>query len=79
MARESTEFRRIEQREHDLLEWLKSAAPECFSEQKHCEEGSPERVYWHYGYLMALRDVQRLMRGESRQDTPGISDSSPLV
>lgn len=31
--------------------------PECFNHQRHLEEGSPERTYWHYGYLCALRDV----------------------
>lgn len=65
MAKESAEFRKIEQRERDLTEWLRSAAPRCFSEQRHCEEGTQERVYWHYGYLMALRDVMSLLRGES--------------
>lgn len=79
MARESNEFRRIEQRERDLLAWLKSASPECFSDQKHCEEGTRERVYWHYGYLIALRDVMRLMRGDSKPNTQDISDLSPLA
>jgi hypothetical protein len=26
-------------------------------EQRHLEAGTIEREYWHYGYLMALRDV----------------------
>jgi hypothetical protein len=29
----------------------------CFAEQLHCEEGTRERAYWHYGYMVALRDV----------------------
>ena len=35
--------------------WLKEHAPECFEEQKHADEGRRERVYWHYGYLVAMR------------------------
>lgn len=65
MARESTEFRRIEERERALRGWITHNAPECFEEQKHLEEGSQERVYWHYGYMTALRDVVRLMNGQN--------------
>lgn len=32
-------------------------------EQKHLIVGSPERVYWHYGYLMALKDVVAKLGG----------------
>lgn len=77
MAQENTEFGRIDRRERDLNEWLRKTAPESFSEQKHCEEGTQERAYWHYGYMVALRDVMRLMRGDSTRDTPGISGSIP--
>lgn len=76
MAREATEFRKIEQRERDLAEWLQINAPQCFSEQRHCEECSQERVYWHYGYLMALRDVASLLQGETTQDRRGNGDSA---
>ena len=73
MARESTDFRRIQERERVLREWLSANAPECFSEQKHLEEGSQERVYWHYGYMVALRDVVRLLSG---QDASAVTDHS---
>jgi hypothetical protein len=42
-----------------LRDWLKENAPECCEEQRHLDAGTPERVYWHYGYLCALRDVLR--------------------
>ncbi len=35
--------------------WLQETG--CATEQKHLIEGTPERVYWHYGYAIALRDV----------------------
>jgi hypothetical protein len=63
MARESTEFRRIQDRERVITEWLQKNAPECSQQQKHLDEGSQERVYWHYGYMVALRDVLHLLTG----------------
>ena len=42
----------------DLEFQLKSEYPEMFTEQKHCSSSYPsERAYWHYGYLMALKDI----------------------
>jgi hypothetical protein len=41
-----------------LEKWLRENAPECVEEQRHLNQGTPERVYWHYGYLVALRDVR---------------------
>jgi hypothetical protein len=54
----------LEQRADDLQEWLKKNAPGVFAEQKHLDEGSPERAYWHYGYLVAVRDIYRLLTGQ---------------
>jgi hypothetical protein len=83
MARESSEFRRIEDRQKELAGWLAQNAPHCAAEQRHLEEGSQERAYWHYGYLVALRDVMRLMVGEDRLSqkygTPDISSSHPAA
>ncbi len=55
----------IETRIQELTEWLSRNAPECESEQGHLDEGSTERVYWHYGYLCALRDVLRQLSPET--------------
>jgi len=64
MARECNEFKKIEARAEDLADWLESNAPECRYDQKHLDEGSQERVYWHYGYMVALRDVLRQLSGQ---------------
>jgi hypothetical protein len=56
----------IEDRIKGIREWLKKEAPECFSEQKHTEEGTQERVYWHHGYMMGLRDALRFFSGDCR-------------
>jgi hypothetical protein len=51
----------LQERIEALSRYLKDHA-ECFVEQKHTHDhGSPERVYWHYGYLVATRDVLRLL------------------
>jgi hypothetical protein len=65
MAREMTDFRKLEARLKDLNNWLRENAPECFEQQKHLDEGSQERIYWNYGYTVALRDVIKLMTGNS--------------
>ncbi len=48
-------------RAEELQRWIKENAAECFTEQKHLDEGSAERAYWHHGYLSALRDMLKLM------------------
>jgi hypothetical protein len=50
-----------------LKEWLDREHPECASEQKHLNEGTVERAYWHYGYMVALRDALKLL-DDSRDD-----------
>lgn len=54
----------IEERIKGIREWLKREAPECFVEQKHTEEGTQERIYWHHGYMMGLRDALRFLVGD---------------
>ncbi len=44
---------------------LSQDAPETFEEQKHTDLGTPERAYWHYGYLSALNDALALMERDS--------------
>jgi hypothetical protein len=51
-------------RSNDLSAWLKKNHPEVFTEQKHLDEGSVERAYWHYGYMVAIQDVLRLLSKE---------------
>jgi hypothetical protein len=53
----------IDRRIAQLTSWLKIHAPECVEEQVHLDDGSRERAYWHYGYLVALRDIRGLILG----------------
>jgi hypothetical protein len=58
-------FAYLRKRCDDLIAWLKREDPGCFSQQRHLREGTPERVYWHYGYLTAVRDTLRLFSQSS--------------
>lgn len=44
-----------------LARWGDKNAPHCKREQAHAVEGTEARAYWHHGYLVALRDVKRLL------------------
>lgn len=57
----SYDIRAVERRAEELANWLKNTVPDCLHEQRHLEEGSQERAYWHYGYMVALRDVLKLL------------------
>jgi hypothetical protein len=51
----------IQKRHDDMQEWLNENHRAVFNDQKHLDEGTPERAYWHYGYMVALRDILKLM------------------
>ena len=51
----------LQRRRKDLLEWVEGEDSHCIEEQRHLDAGTPERVYWHYGYAMALKDVLALL------------------
>jgi hypothetical protein len=52
----------LQDRRDGQTKWLLEQRPQIFEEQKHCEtevdgQACIERVYWHYGYRVALSDV----------------------
>lgn len=53
----------LQKRAKDLEDWLRKNATEASTEQKHLDEGTQERIYWHYGHLVAIRDIYRLLTG----------------
>lgn len=59
----------IRQRITDTEQWLSEQPIKVRQEQRHLEEGTQERAYWHYGYAMALKDVLRALdhSGETKQ------------
>ncbi len=48
----------IQTRIEETKKYLLEVAPNIDKEQKHLDEG-PESHYWHYGYLMALKDIMK--------------------
>jgi len=46
---------KFKQRKDDLRDWIK--ADTRHSDQKHLDDGTAERLYWHTGYVSALSDV----------------------
>lgn len=65
---------RIRERRDDIRQWLEDEAPYTMADQKHLDEATPERAYWHLGYQAALTDVLALIMpvttGPDRTDTP---------
>ena len=54
-------------RAEGIDEWLKEIGSNCKREQKHCDPGEGvERVYWHYGYAVAIKDVLDLLLSLSK-------------
>lgn len=49
----------IASQEMNILEFLKKNHPTVFTEQKHLDEGTAERAYWHYGRWGTLRDLRK--------------------
>jgi hypothetical protein len=47
--------------------WLADEAPYVTTDQKHLNEHTPERAYWHFGYQAALADVLRLAEEDISQ------------
>jgi hypothetical protein len=59
----------LAKRVKDLTRWLEKNAPECVIEQRQLDASTPEQVYWHYGYLCAVRDALSLYRKSYSEDT----------
>jgi hypothetical protein len=53
-------------RMEELQEWLLFNAPECRAEQKHLDEGTAERAYWHFRETPSGEEIY----GQPRQAKP---------
>ncbi|MGH8123700.1 MAG: hypothetical protein ACREPT_13115 [Rudaea sp.] len=56
----------IDQRIETFESWLRDNAPDAPAAQRHLVNASPERAYWHYGYLMALHDLRAWLRERAK-------------
>lgn len=52
----------LAERRDGIREWLAEQGEDTDCEQKHLDDGSAERAYWHHGYQAALDDLLRLLR-----------------
>lgn len=57
----------LNKRADGIQKWLKKEKAECQHDQFHLIEGTTERVYWHYGYMVALIDVLNLIEKINRR------------
>jgi hypothetical protein len=53
----------LKARAEALTEWIADNGDGCAEKQRHLDTDTRERVYWHYGYLIALRDVIAYLDG----------------
>ncbi len=51
---------KLTQRRDGIREWLADNAPYIAADQKHLDDNTVERAYWHYGYQAALSDAINL-------------------
>lgn len=56
MAR-NAHIQAIAARVSEIESWLDDEAPYARYDQDHLDSGTPERAYWHLGYVTALRDI----------------------
>ena len=60
---DNTAHAAIQVRADELAKWMRENGHACNQEQAHLDTDTQERLYWHYGYLIALRDVLALLNG----------------
>ncbi len=61
-------LRSISERADQLAGSICENSAECIGEQRHLNEGSRERAYWQYGYMIALRDILRFLADSEKPE-----------
>ena len=61
MTTEFKDFEEVRERADELAEWISESSADLVGEQRQLQVGSREHAYWHYGYMVALRDILRFM------------------
>ena len=71
MTTEFKDFEEVRERADELAEWISESSADLVGEQQQLQVGSREHAYWHYGYMVALRDVLRFLADNRiREDGP---------
>ena len=58
----------IEARIIEIESWLDDEAPYARFDQLHLDSGTPERAYWHLGYVTALIDLIAYLTRETEDN-----------
>ena len=72
MTTEFKDFEDVRERADELAAWISESSSDLVGEQRQLQVGSREHAYWHYGYMVALRDVLRFM-----EDSRMLEESRP--
>ena len=64
----------LRRRRDGIRQWLDDEALYTDADQRHLDQNTPERAYWHHGYQAALDDVIALLT--PLEQTSGSEDSS---
>ena len=51
----------IRNRHAAIKQELMEVAPYAFTDGRHLDANTPERAYWHLGYIAALSDALRML------------------
>lgn len=62
---------KIEERIEGIEVWIEQEGSNCKQEQAHLLKGTKEKIYWHYGYLIALKDILRLLGEDFKNHRQG--------
>jgi len=68
---------RIKRRAEAIKLWLEENGIRALQEQRHLNSNTQERVYWHFGYMVALRDVLDLIFNQGQEGLPDQSAGIP--
>ena len=71
--------KRLKERATELSKWLQENGGAVIREQRHLDNGSIERVYWHHGYLAALLDVISLIDDQGRARANPLKDKPDIA
>ncbi|MDK2741297.1 MAG: hypothetical protein NDI90_00145 [Nitrospira sp. BO4] len=59
-----------------LADWMLTHGSFAMHEQRHRAANSTERLYWHYGYLMAQQDMLAMMSDQERDQRDQVRQPS---
>jgi hypothetical protein len=51
----------VERRIAELGRWLAEQSVDVREERSHLDQGSRDRLYWHYGYFIGLQEALKVL------------------